>query len=196
MRVITNRTDVSRGLTVLATALLVACSPRNEERQAASGAADTMTSGMDHTQMDAAAGGADHEFLDKMVNHHEGLILLAGRAENKSGPFRADAKKLHAKQETEQQKMLKMLSGPSGKSVEPMIMPKHKMMSDSLERQNGKAYERGFYQDVIAHHKEGIAMIDSFLPRLTDDSVRTMAEKMRSDQEKEIQEFSKKTGTS
>ena len=75
-------------------------------------------------------------------------------------------------------------------------MPKHKMMSDSLERQSGKAYERGFYQDVIAHHKEGIAMIDSFLPRLTDDSVRAMAEKMRSDQEKEIGEFSKKAGTS
>jgi uncharacterized protein (DUF305 family) len=155
-----------------------------------------MSGNMDHTKM-GTTGGADHAFLEKMVDHHEGLILLAGRA-GKRGmqSITPDAKKLHTKQQSEQQKMTAMLSAHSGTSAEPKLMPKHKMMSDSLERQSGKAYERGFYQDVIAHHKEGIAMIDSFLPRLSDDSVRTMAEKMRSDQEKEIGEFSKKAGTS
>jgi hypothetical protein len=38
-------------------------------------------------------------------------------------------------------------------------------------------------------------MIDSFLPQLTDDSVRVMAEKMKAEQAKEIQEFSAKAGS-
>ena len=129
MRVIGTRMDVHSGFALVAIAMLAACSPRNQERQAAgAGAADTMSAGMDHTKM-AAAGGADHEFLDKMVNHHEGLILLAGRAVNKGGPFRADAEKLHAKQETEQQTMMQILSGDSGESVDPTVMPKHKAMT-------------------------------------------------------------------
>jgi uncharacterized protein (DUF305 family) len=192
MRVTAASTRIFSAVVVLAAP---ACSPQSETRQnTAAATGDTNSHNAGHSEMSADA---NHAFLEKMVDHHEGLILLAGRAERRGmQSITPDAKKLHTKQQAEQQKMAQMMSAHSGTSAEPTLMPRHKMMSDSLERQSGKAYERGFYQDVIAHHKEGIAMIDSFLPRLTDDSVRTMAEKMRTDQEKEIAEFSKKAGTS
>lgn len=193
MRVRAANTSFLTALLVLGTS--TACGPRSDERQdMANAAGDTAR----HQTGQAETGPTlITPSLEKMVNHHEGLILLAGRAQKRGvRSVATDAQKLHTKQQTEQQKMIQMLSGHSGTSVKPSLMPKHKQMSDSLERQSGKAYERGFYQDVMAHHKEGIAMVDSFLPRLSDDSVRTMAEKMRSDQEKEIEEFSRKAGTS
>ena len=45
---------------------------------------------------------------------------------------------------------------------------------------------------VIEHHQQGIAMIDRFLPRLTRPDVRAMAERMKADQQKEIQDLQAK----
>jgi uncharacterized protein (DUF305 family) len=39
---------------------------------------------------------------------------------------------------------------------------------------------------VVEHHREGIQMIDQFLPRLTRADVRQMAERMRAEQQKDI----------
>ena len=51
------------------------------------------------------------------------------------------------------------------------------------------------YQHVIMHHQEGLKMIDQFLPRLTKPELKQMAEKMRADQQKEIQEFQRKASS-
>lgn len=52
---------------------------------------------------------------------------------------------------------------------------------------------RAFYEETIAHHREGIDMSRKMLPHLTG-GVKAMAEKMIADQEKEIAEFEKKAG--
>lgn len=196
MRTTTTKVEIHRGLLLLTIITVAACSPRNDSRQTTlDRAGDTASQDAEH-MTGGAMGDSDHAFLDKMVNHHEGLIFLASRAQKHDiGEVDTDARKLHMKQRTEQQKMMQMLSGHGGEAVKPQLMPKHKAMSDSLERQTGKAYERGFYHDVIAHHQEGMAMIDSFLPRLSDDSIRAMAQKMRSDQAKEIEEFKAKASS-
>jgi uncharacterized protein (DUF305 family) len=65
-------------------------------------------------------------------------------------------------------------------------------MNDSLQAKSGVEYDRAFYGDVIQHHREGLKMIDDFMPRLTKPDVKQMAEKMKADQQKEIAEFEKK----
>lgn len=76
------------------------------------------------------------------------------------------------------------------------ITPKHQAIADSLQREKGDQYRHQCYQDVIAHQWEGIAIIDSLLLRLHSDSLWKVASTMRADQEREIDEFSRKAGAS
>ena len=73
-----------------------------------------------------------------------------------------------------------------------MVMPSGKVMNDSLQAKSGSAYDRDMYRHVIMHYQVGVRMIDDVLPRLKRPEVRQMAERMRADQQREIQEFEKK----
>ena len=137
---------------------------------------------------------ADHEFLMMMSSHHEGLIQMATAAHEKASAqqTREDAGKLHTKQRSEQDSMVSMIQRDYQMSHQPMVMPKNRAQADSLAALSGPEYDRAFYRMVIAHHREGIGMIDQFLPRFTKPSVRSMAEMMRRDQQREIDEFQAK----
>lgn len=153
--------------------------------------------GMDHSQMAVnrgAAKDADHEFLRMMSDHHEGLVVMMRPAMDKatSATAKADAKKLHDKQGQERDSMVAMIKTSYDETITPMVMPSGKVMNDSLQQKSGAAYDRDMYRHVIMHHQEGVKMIDDFLPRLKRPEVRQMAEKMRADQQREIQEFQKK----
>jgi uncharacterized protein (DUF305 family) len=154
--------------------------------------------GMSHANMPGmnrpAAKDADHEFLRMMSDHHAGLVQMASAAMSRASQpeTQADAHKLHTKQEEEQKRMVAMIQTSYGESLTPMVMPKHQAMNDSLQAKSGPDYDRTFYGDVIAHHREGIAMTDQFMSRLTKPEVKQMAEKMKSDQQKEIAEFERK----
>ena len=172
---------------------------------AAGVAGDTGMAGMDHSTM----GGMDHSamanmnrspardstqtFLRMMSDHHEGLIAIADSAEERAqaADARTDAQRLHQKQSDEQQRMLTMLRQQYSDSVTPRMMPSNRAMLDSLVQTSGPDFDRTFYHHVIAHHREGIQMIDQHLPHLSAE-VREMAERMRSDQQREIQEFERK----
>lgn len=175
---------------------------RSDEPAAADSASapagDTGMAGMDHSQMPGmdrgAARDADHEFLRMMSDHHEGLIMMMAAATERaeSAAAKADAKMLHDKQRQERDSMVAMLRTAYNDTITPMVMPGGKAMTDSLQQKSGAAYDRDMYRHIIMHHQEGIRMIDDFLPRLTRANVRQMAEKMRADQQREIQEFQRK----
>jgi uncharacterized protein (DUF305 family) len=158
---------------------------------AVAGGIDTGMAGMAH----GPAKEADHEFLRAMSNHHEGLVLMGSAAMNKAtrSETQADAHKLHQKQAQERDKMVGMIRSSYNESHTPTAMPKHRAMNDSLQQKSGAAYDRDFYRHVVMHHREGVQMIDQFLPRLTNPQVRQMAEQMRRDQMREIAEFESKT---
>lgn len=88
--------------------------------------------------------------------------------------------------------MVGMLKTSYGETIEPMVMPSNKAMNDSLQQKSGTEYDRDMYRRVIMHHREALQMIDRFMPRLQNAAVRSMAEKMRADQEREIAEFERK----
>ena len=164
---------------------------------------DTSMAGMDHSKMAAAdrapAKDADHEFLRMMSDHHQGLIAMMDGAMTRatSADAKSDATKLHHKQQQERDQMVGMIQKMYSESLQPMVMPNNKAMNDSLQAKSGAEYDRDMYQHVVMHHREGIQMIDKFLPRLQNAEVRSMAEKMRTDQTREIAEFeakAKRTG--
>jgi uncharacterized protein (DUF305 family) len=154
------------------------------------GVSDTGTAGMAH----GPAKDADHEFLRAMSDHHEGLVVMASAAMNKASrpETQADAHKLHQTQAEERDKMVGMIRSSYSESHAPTVMLKHRAMNDSLQEKSGAEYDRDFYRRVTMHHREGLQMIDRFLPRPTNAQVRQMAEQMRRDQTREIAQFERK----
>lgn len=130
-----------------------------------------------------------------MSDHHEGLIVMPQAAEE-LGPesVRREAARLAEAQSREQQQMLQHLSAEYGTRHDPKVMPKNRAMADSLQRLSGETYERTFYHHVVVHHREGLRMMDSAAPDLTDPRVRDMVGKMREQQAREAGEFEGKMG--
>ncbi len=161
-------------------------------------AGDTGMAGMDHSQMPgmnrSPAKDADHEFLRMMTDHHESMIVMMNAAMERatSATAKADARKVHDKQRQERDSMVAIMKMAYNDTITPMVMPSAMAMNDSLQQKTGAAYDRDMYRHGIMHHQEAVKMIDGFLPRLTRPNVRQMAEKMRADQQREIQEFQRK----
>lgn len=141
-----------------------------------------------------AARDADQEFLRRMIDHHEGLVQMATAAMTRASKpgTQGDAHALHTKQAAERDSMQIMLREMYGENRESRVMEKNRIQNDSLQRISGAEYDRTFYRLVVQHHQEGIAMIDSLAPRLTREDVRGMAQKMKTDQQREITEFQRK----
>lgn len=173
---------------------------------AACGGGDTdeeMAADTTAMQPDTAAGSmvmtpaqdADQEFLREMTNHHQGLIVMAHEAVEKGGSeVKTLAQTLDQKQDAEQEQMIGILQRDYSDTHQPMVMPKNQAMAVSLSQKSGADYDMAFQMNVVQHHREGIAMIDQYLPRLTRAEVRTMAETMKADQQKDIQEIEAKMG--
>lgn len=155
-------------------------------------------SGMDHSQMAgmnrSAPKDSNQAFLRMMSDHHEGLILMADSAKGRvqSADAKAKARELDEKQHREQRQMLTMLRREYQDSVTPMVMPSNRAMLDSVVRGGqGGEVDRVFYRQVIAHHREAIQMVDKMQSQLTGE-VRSMAQRMRTEQQREIQELERK----
>ena len=194
-------TSLTAGITFF---VLAGCAGSKESRSAdtaaaAASTADTGMAGMDHSNMPgmtAAAKDADQEFLRKMSDHHEGIIVMLDAAMDKatSATAKADARKVHDKQHPERDQMVAMLKSGYNETHTPTPMASAKAMIADLEKKTGAAYDRDMYGHIVMHHQEGIKMMDDFLPRLQNPELRQMVQKMRADQQREIQEFQRKQG--
>lgn len=139
----------------------------------------------------AAQASADVDFLRQMSDHHEGLVLIAERAHERAtdDSVRSVAENLHMKQAAERDSMVAMLSTAFQQQHTPQAMAKNRAQADSVAAQSGTEADRYFLNTTIAHHREGIGMIDQHFGHLTNPEVRSMAEKMKGDQQREIQEL-------
>jgi uncharacterized protein (DUF305 family) len=161
--------------------------------QAAAGsdtsAAATTDAGAPATDTGVTAASADQQFLREMSDHHEGMKGMVAQATEKgSAEVKASAAQMGQKQQAEQQEMLTLLQN-EGVSHQPSVMPGNQAMVDSLAKlPAGADFDMAFHMMVIDHHKEGIAMVDRFLPQLTNPQVRQIAERTKADQQKDIQE--------
>ena len=150
---------------------------------------------MAHTPGMAMTGDPDRDFLRMMGDHHKGLIAMAHEtmeAARGTPGSRTDGRKLDARQDGELEQMVKMLEAHWKDSYEPKVSPLDQATIDTLTQQSGPAYGARFYRNVAAHHRRAIEMIDEYLPKAVRADVKTLAEKMRKNQQAEILEFERK----
>jgi uncharacterized protein (DUF305 family) len=150
--------------------------------------------GMDHGAMAnrSAPRDSNQAFLRMMSDHHQGLVVMSDSAMGKLGATaKADAQKLRTDQQKEMDHMLQMLRSDYKDSVTPMIMPSNQTMISAVSRASSGDADRVYYEQVIAHHREGVQMIDRMLPHLSGMS-KDMASTSRTKQQREIAEFEKK----
>lgn len=142
----------------------------------------------------AMTGDPDRDFLRMMSDHHTGLKAMARDAMAKTdiGSVAADAKKMDAKQDAEIKGMTGMLAASFKDQYGPKVMPDNQRMVDELKPLSGPAYAKKFLENVIAHHRQALTMVDHYLSRGKMADVRAMAEKMKADQMKEIADLEKK----
>lgn len=136
-------------------------------------------------------GDADHDFLRMMSDHHKGLVEMAHPAKEQkdAGTVPQDAARLDTKQDAELDRMMTMLEKEYSDPYSPTVRPDNQQMADSLRGKTGKEYARAFYRNVIQHHEQGIRMIDEYLPKAKNATLKQMAEKMKAEQAREIREF-------
>lgn len=138
---------------------------------------------------------AEQQFMRMMTDHHEGMIAMSNAllAKNDaSAPAKADAQKLKADQQAEQKQMLSMLRTNYQESFQPKITPQNQKMVADVSQASGKAADKAFWSNVVQHHQQALDMINRFAPRFTRPEMKQMAEKMRTTQMQQIEQFKKK----
>ncbi len=159
---------------------------------AMAGAQDRSTGEM--SQMAGMTGDADHDFLRMMSDHHKGMIAMAHPTieSRENLAVKGDARKLDKAQDAELDMMANKLDRDFKDAYTPKVTAENQRMVDALKGKTGDDYSKTFLQNVIMHHGEAVKMIDEYLPKAKDASLKTMASKMKADQTKEIAEFKKK----
>ncbi len=160
----------------------------------ASGDSTTTSSNMQMSGMAHMTGDPDRDFLRMMSDHHKGLTAMAHPTLDKKENLavKGDASKMDKKQDAELEKMITILDQQYKDTYTPSVMPDNQRMVDELKGKSGADYSRTFLKNVIAHHEQAIKMIDDYLPKAKNPQVKRMAEKMKSDQSKEIAELRRK----
>lgn len=131
---------------------------------------------------------ADQEFLRRMSDHHVGLIHLAHETmEQKAQSGVADdARRIDEAQDAELDRMVTMLEQQFHDPYAPQIAPESEAAAADLLRRSGADFEQAFRDAVIAHHRQGMRIIDDYLPKLTRDDLSAMARAMRTAESQEI----------
>lgn len=184
----------------LGAALLVACTTsdtggRDQTGGAAdtAGAAERLTIAGDTPRTPAARPApprrvsapedADHHFLRDLVDHHEGMILLAHaameREHGRHGEGDDPALAADSYRDAEKQRIRAMLDSIYGDAFEPAVPATLRAEIDSILRLDGEEFERAFERFTARYHRETLAMIDRALPRLRRAPVRALARQMR-----------------
>lgn len=157
-------------------------------------ASDTTSSAAGASASAAGEESADIRFLRGMIDHHEGLVLVAQRAQERAqdDSVSATADHLHRTQVEERDSMLALLANGFGVQHTPRALARHVAQADSVTGLPIADHDRYFLRAVIAHHREGIAMVDLIASGLRNENVRSMAETLKAEQQREIAELESK----
>lgn len=152
----------------------------------------------------------DVKFTRVMADHHMQLLTFLDTIgyRLRLPEAQQDAMSLRARQSEEHQQLLARLGIRGTGGTAAGATPRDSAMTEggrtqqepaqSIRDRDGGAVDQGprvdraFYDFVIAHHRDGIRMVDAALPTLTDPQLRAMAEKMRDDQRREVALYEEK----
>lgn len=159
-------------------------------------------SGMDHGSMQSSPNAAsqpyDLQFIDTMANHHQGAIEMAEMALKKSNnaELRTFAQKIIDDQKKEITQMKdwreKWYAGkPESVNMQmPGMMDSMKMMAGDemkkMEAASGKDFDVRFLDMMTPHHAGAVMMAKEALTRAEHPEIKTLAQAIIREQEKEI----------
>lgn len=175
-----------------------ACSTKSDEPAADSTASVTadsaaaMPTGHDMSSMGGMGemtGDSDRDFLRMMSDHHTGMLLMTEPAIAKGVTVKDEAQRIAKDQTAEIATMKSTLASAYSDSYEPKAMADGTKMAGEIAAASGSALDKAFYDHTIMHHQAAIKMIDDYLPKSKRADVKSMAEKMKAMQLKEIKEF-------
>ena len=139
----------------------------------------------------------DHRFIDMMIPHHEGAIMMAKDAQQKA--TRPELKKLAESIITGQQKEIDQMkewratwygaNTPNGMANADKMMKHMSMMNDMMVKHLGQKdadYEDRFIDMMIPHHEGAIRMAEDAQSKATHPEIRKMALSIIGAQKKEI----------
>ena len=138
----------------------------------------------------------DQEFLRAMSDQTAGLIAVGSEAiiGAARSATQKDAQSLVTREEADQKELAGLLKDQYDEELQPVVKPEHSAMRAELLVTAGDAYDRAFYRYSTTLQREAIALIDASLPRLTDASVRQVAERMRRELQRELELYLTKLG--
>lgn len=145
--------------------------------------------GMDHGHMGPATGGApyDAQFIDSMIEHHEGAITMAQDALKQSQ--RAEIKQLAQNIIDSQQQEIEQMT-TWRQQWYPGLAPTGGMGMDmgdmTVGGDAGQPYDQRFITAMIAHHNGAIAMAQDALTRAEHPEIKQLAQAIITAQESEV----------
>lgn len=161
--------------------------------------------GMDHGSMqsspNAASAPYDLQFIDTMTDHHQGAIEMAEMALTKTGnaELKTFAQKIIDDQKREIGQMKewrdKWFAGkPEAINMEmPGMMDSMKMMAGDemkkMEAATGKDFDLHFLDMMTPHHAGAVTMAKEALTRAEHPEIKTLAQTIIREQEKEIRQM-------
>ncbi len=209
LKAITKQTSVG----IVAIGLLTACSTpaqnSSTEPSVSSSPTSSMMPGMDHSMshgmmMDLGPADADFDlrFIDAMTPHHQGAIVMAKEAEQKSK--RPEIKKLAAdiikaqNKEIAEMKQWRTAWYPKASSTpmsydskmsKMMPMPSAQMNGMMMNMNLGAAddqFDLRFMNAMIPHHESAVVMANDALSKSKRPEIKKLAEDIVSSQQAEI----------
>lgn len=168
---------------LLAALFIGAC---QQQSPSAQNQADTTATGQSNpTSPDVA-------FIDSMVPHHEMAMHMAEMViEHGSSPdVKAFAQRVKDKQAREVNEMKSARKELAGSDDTPeMDTSMMQMPMDSMMALHGSAMDQAFLSEMIPHHEMAISMAEQAQQQLTRPDLKSLAQKMIADQQKEIEEM-------
>ena len=165
-------------------------------------------SGMDHdmSKMESAPGAAnqpyDLQFIDSMIHHHQGAVMMSKMALQKTE--NAELKRFLQKIIDDQDKEIARMKEwrdtwyPGKPSALNMEMPGMKMGSEKMNTSShekemqvmaGKDFDMHFIDMMIPHHEGAIAMAKDALQKAEHAEIKTLSNEVIREQEAEIKKM-------
>lgn len=129
------------------------------------------------------------EFLQYLIEHEWTIGSLLGDADGKdlTGGTRAALKHAEKHWYENDADLVAARRGYGGGRHSPAPPPREQ--GDGLEQVQGAEYERTLLGKLVGHYREEVAAIDTTLPRLGAEHVRSLAERIRRQRLDDIREL-------
>ncbi len=171
--------------------LLAACGGEDlaPDTALAPGAGDSVVWGEDRARR--AAGTADRLFLERLLDHYQGLEYLAERVRQASAvsAVRRDAWRFDRRQSAEREQVDALLRELYGERYLPRVPEEFRTAAAAIRALPPERQVRALLEFVSEHHREDAALIDSILPGLQSPQVRELARELRGDQLRDLRVF-------